>query len=130
MSGTAPCAWWPQKNSPVRAKPDCTSSAMNSPPALRTSATAWSTKPRGTRGRPSLANRVSISSAAGWMPSACSEAIASPTFAAYSAASCASLTPAGALYRHGIGTARACAPNGSGEGRAVVTSASEAELPW
>ncbi|MNS70782.1 hypothetical protein D3C72_1041300 [compost metagenome] len=88
------------------------------------------TKLAGTRGRPSLANRVSISNAAGRMPWACIEAIAAAILAAYCSASCASVVPAGAWYRHGIGTARAWAAKGSGEGRAVVTSASDAELPW
>jgi ribonuclease J len=36
MSGITPCVSKPQKWEPVRAKPDCTSSAMQRPPAVRT----------------------------------------------------------------------------------------------
>lgn len=36
MSGITPCVSKPQKWEPVRANPDCTSSAMQRPPAART----------------------------------------------------------------------------------------------
>ncbi|MNE96493.1 hypothetical protein D3C80_1947000 [compost metagenome] len=77
-----------------------------------------------------MANRVSISSAAGRMPWAFNEAMASLMLAVYCSSNCSGVVPAGAWYRQGIGTARAWAPKGSGEGNAVVTWARDAELPW
>jgi hypothetical protein len=64
---------------PVRAKPGCTSSAMNTPPALRTASTAGARKPAGSGNTPSLEKIESTIRPATRWPRFSSFAVALPT---------------------------------------------------
>ena len=52
MSGVMPCAWYPQKCSPVRPHPVCTSSLMNKMPCSSRTSLKAPKNPSGGRAKP------------------------------------------------------------------------------
>ena len=121
MSGITLSRWNAHQLMPMRAKPPCTSSAMNSPPRARTRSAARVSASPGSAYRPSLANTVSTMSAATGVPAASSSSAAASTLAANLAATSCGVPSS----RQGAGMVRTCAPTGRSDGdtsaSAIVT---------
>ena len=117
MSGTMPWRVKPQSPAPVRPKPGCTSSAMNSPLASCTAFNAVCRKPGGSAKMPSEEKMLSTTSAAKPMPASSSSAMAARRLAAN--------TPATSPVSCGAGMSRTCGCSGAAEkaeGEMAVTA--------
>mmetsp|Transcript_431 Transcript_431/g.1265 ORF Transcript_431/g.1265 Transcript_431/m.1265 type:complete len:219 (-) Transcript_431:324-980(-) len=110
MSGVTPCCSNPQKCSPSRPKPTCTSSATHTPPLPRTRAYICSRYELGGTTTPATDMPDSMKKAASSWPSSSSPLIADLTCSAMRVANDASDSPARlALYPSGQGATRTCA---------------------